>query len=256
MTQIEMIHGDIFTAVHSPNPLKETMERVAGAIRARLLSPGDRLPAERDLAHQLGVSRSTLRVALQALAEEGWLEVRRGRHGGSFVARWPVMPGPRQLPTVMSRYRSRLPALLDYRRAVESAAAAFAAERATAADVNELEALAQKLSLFERNYEAYRAYDARFHISISRAARSPRLMESVTEVQAALTEILDAAIYYSESVLHRATADHCRILRAIGEHDTESARQLMLDHVMATEQVIYSFFTDGNPPVRCREAAS
>ena len=87
---------DIFTSIHSPNPLEETIERIAGAIKARLLSPGDRLPAERELATQLGVSRSTLRVALQNLVEAGWLEVRRGRSGGAFVARWPTMPNPRR----------------------------------------------------------------------------------------------------------------------------------------------------------------
>jgi DNA-binding FadR family transcriptional regulator len=135
-----MSRDDIFRSIRSPNPLEETMERIAGAIKARLLSPGDRLPAERELAAQLGVSRSTLRVALQNLVQAGWLEVRRGRSGGAFVARWPLMPHPRRLPEVLTQHREGLPALLDYRRAVESAAAAFAAERATPAESAQLEA--------------------------------------------------------------------------------------------------------------------
>jgi DNA-binding transcriptional regulator YhcF (GntR family) len=94
---------DIFASIRSPN--EETIERIVGAIKARLLSPGDRLPAERDLAAQLGVSRSTLRVALQNLVRAGWLEVRRGRSGGAFVARWPAMPHPRRLPEVLTRPR-------------------------------------------------------------------------------------------------------------------------------------------------------
>ncbi|MBC8161312.1 MAG: winged helix-turn-helix transcriptional regulator, partial [Roseiflexaceae bacterium] len=108
-----MVQDDIFLAARSPNPLDETVKRVTGAITARLLSPGDRLPAERELAIQLGVSRSTLRVALQMLTAKGWLEVRRGRHGGSFVTRWPRMPHPRKLSEVLSRHSEDLPALLD-----------------------------------------------------------------------------------------------------------------------------------------------
>lgn len=233
------MRADIFTSVHSANPLEETMERIVGAIKARLLSPGDRLPAERDLAVQLGVSRSTLRVALQNLVRAGWLEVRRGRSGGAFVARWPLMPGLRHLPEVLTRHREGLPALLDYRRAVESAAAAFAAERATPAEIAELETLTGAIDGRENDFEAYRAGDARFHIGIARAAHSARLLEAVTEVQAAMTEVLDVIIYHSVQVLGHSTDYHWRILDAIRAHDSEAARRSMLDHIMATENVIY-----------------
>jgi DNA-binding FadR family transcriptional regulator len=234
-----MVRDDIFTAVRSPNPLEETLERIAGSIKTRLLSPGDRLPPERELAAQLGVSRSTLRVALQNLVQAGWLEVRRGRSGGAFVARWPAMPNPRRLPEILTQHREELPALLDYRRAVESAAAAFAAERSTAREIGELEALVGAIDGREDEFEAYRAGDARFHIGVARAAHSPRLLEAVTEVQSAMTEVLDVIIYHSVQVLGHSTDYHWRILDAIRAGDGEAARRSMLDHVMATENVIY-----------------
>lgn len=233
------MRDDLFTSIHSANPLEETMARIVGAIKARLLSPGDRLPSERDLAAQLGVSRSTLRVALQNLVQAGWLEVRRGRSGGAFVARWPLMPSPRRLPEVLTRHREGLPALLDYRRAVESAAAGFAAERATLDELAELELLTGAIDGRESEFEAYRAGDARFHIGIARAAHSPRLLEAVTEVQSAMTEVLDVIIYHSVQVLGHSTDYHWRILDAIRNRDSERARRSMLDHVMATENVIY-----------------
>lgn len=231
---------DVFTAVRSPNPLEETMERIAGAIKTRLLSPGDRLPAERELAAQLGVSRSTLRVALQNLVNAGWLEVRRGRHGGSFVARWPSMPHPRHLPTILTQHREELPGLLDYRAAVESAAAAFAAERASDEEIAELRDLNAAIAGHENNFEAYRAADARFHIGIARAAHSPRLRQAVTDVQAAMTEVLDVIIYHSRDVLRHSTDYHGQIIAAIIARDSDAARRFMLDHVTATEKVIYS----------------
>jgi DNA-binding FadR family transcriptional regulator len=242
---------DIFMSIRSPNPLEETIERIADAIKTRLLSPGDRLPPERELAVQLGVSRSTLRVALRNLVAAGWLEVRRGRSGGAFVARWPTMPSPRKLPEVLTRRREGLPALLDYRCAVESAAAAFAAARATPAEITELEALTSAIDGYEREFEAYRASDARFHIGIARAAHSPRILEAVTEVQAAMTEVLDVIVYHSAEVLRHSTDYHWRILDAIRAHDSEAARRAMLDHVMATENVIYGLV----PEVASKEAA-
>jgi DNA-binding FadR family transcriptional regulator len=235
---------DIFTAVRSPNPLEETMERIAGAIKSRLLSPGDRLPAERELAIQLGVSRSTLRVALQNLVNAGWLEVRRGRHGGSFVARWPTTPSLRRLPDLLTQQRDELPGLLDYRAAVESAAAAFAAERASKEEIGELLELNAAIIGQEGNYEAYRAADARFHIGIARAAHSPRLMQAVTEVQAAMTEVLDAIAFHSQEVLTHSTDYHKLILAAISAGLADEARRSMLDHVNATEKLIYSLVPD------------
>lgn len=234
------LHNDIFLAVHSCNPLEETVERITGAIKARLLSPGDRLPAERDLSAQLGVSRSTLRVALQMLTEVGWLEVRRGRHGGSFVARWPRMPHPRKLSEVLARRREDLPALLDYRRAVECAAALFAAERATPEDIRELEQLDTVMCENRSDYEAYRTADARFHIGIARAAHSPRIMQSVTEVQAAMTEVLDVIIYQTKDRLISSARCHNQIITAIRDHDAERAHVLMLEHVRYTESIIHN----------------
>lgn len=235
---LPMPHNDIFLAVRSPNPLEESIERVTGAIKARLLSPGDRLPAERDLADQLGVSRSTLRVALQMLTDAGWLEVRRGRHGGSFVARWPRMPHPRTLHEVLNQYRSELPALLDYRRAVEAAAARFAAERATAEEIAELEHLNDTMCHSGGDFEAYRTADTRFHIGVARAAHSPRIMYAVTEVHASIAELLDVLIYHTKDQLNFAAEEHFHILEAIRMRELDRAHTLMLNHVRAVEEVI------------------
>lgn len=242
-----MMNDDLFLAVRGPNPLEDTIERVTGAIKARLLSPGERLPAERELAVQLGVSRSTLRAALQTLTDAGWIEVRRGRHGGSFVAKWPHMPHPRNLPEVLARYHDELPSLLDYRRAVETAAALFAAERATADDVDELEATNTALASHGCNFEAYRTADARFHIGVARAAHSPRIMQAVTEIESTMSEVLDVVIYQTTDVMDHAARQHAEIIAAIRAHQPNRAHTLMLDHVRATEEIIYNLGRSQKP---------
>ena len=249
LSTLSTANDDLFLAAHSPNPLEGTIERVTGTIRARLVSPGDRLPAERDLAAQLGVSRSTLRVALQTLTEAGWLEVRRGRHGGSFIARTPRMPHPRKLHEVLTRYRHDLPGLLDYRRAVESAAAQFAAERATEADIEELASINEAMLAYRTNFESYRTADARFHIAVARAAHSPRLMQSVTEVQAAMSELLDVIINQTKEQLPSANEHHSTIIEAIRLRDTQRAYNHMHEHLRATEEAIYGLY-DANLKAR------
>src|SRR5215813_15156331 len=71
--------------VRGGNAFEITVARLAQAIKLGLVAEGDRLPAERDLAERLQVSRVTLREAIRALREAGYLESRRGRTGGTFV---------------------------------------------------------------------------------------------------------------------------------------------------------------------------
>src|SRR5918997_6974137 len=81
----------VFQPVAPPTTFEETVERRGTAIRLGILSPGTRLPAERELADQLRISRSTLRQALTTLVQSGHLTAVRGRAGGTFVAERPPL---------------------------------------------------------------------------------------------------------------------------------------------------------------------
>src|SRR3954452_598914 len=81
----------IFERVQPPTTFEETVERLGTAIKVGLLSPGSKLPPERELAKQLDISRSTLRQALTTLVQSGHLVAARGRGGGTFVAETPPL---------------------------------------------------------------------------------------------------------------------------------------------------------------------
>src|SRR4030081_3858251 len=81
----------VFTPVRPPTTFEETVERLGNAIRAGILPAGSQLPAERSLAEQLGISRSTLRQALTTLVQSGHLVSLRGRRGGTFVTERPPL---------------------------------------------------------------------------------------------------------------------------------------------------------------------
>jgi DNA-binding GntR family transcriptional regulator len=119
--------GAVFRLLRSRNAFEETVERLLQAVRQGVVNPGERLPAERELAVRLGVSRVTLREAIGSLREAGYLSARRGRGGGTFVVARPpprlgmARPGPRDLVA--------LDDMLALRLVLECGAAELAAAR-------------------------------------------------------------------------------------------------------------------------------
>ena len=133
---------EVFKPVRPPTTFEETVERLGTAIRLGLLPAGSRLPAERDLAEQLGISRSTLREALTTLVQSGHLVAQRGRTGGTFVAERPPLAEQDDKPLGEATW-----AVLDYRVAVEAGATILAAERA---EPDQLERLGELVSRMAR----------------------------------------------------------------------------------------------------------
>ena len=131
----------VFKPVQPPTTFEETVERLGTAIRLGLLSPGMRLPAERELADQLSISRSTLRQALTTLVQSGHLVALRGRSGGTFVAEEPPLAKETDAPPLSDEAR----AVLDYRVVVETGATVLAAERADDDDLDLLYALTEHI---------------------------------------------------------------------------------------------------------------
>src|SRR4051795_9404173 len=132
-----------FEPVSPPTTFEETVERLGNAIKLGLLGAGTRLPPERELASQLGISRSTLRQAIVTLVQSGHLTSVRGRAGGTFVAEAPPLsedsPGGGPLGESAR-------AVLDTRVAVESGATLLAAERAGEAELALLDELVDHMA--------------------------------------------------------------------------------------------------------------
>ncbi|MGB7424719.1 MAG: GntR family transcriptional regulator, partial [Ornithinimicrobium sp.] len=118
------------------NVFEETMEALLQEIRLGQLAPGEKLMPERELAEALGVSRTTLREVLAHLTKSGYVTVRRGRYGGTYVAQPVPPPSDSTVPTLSWEEVSDL---LTLRRVVEPAAAQLAAERGvTTAETEQL----------------------------------------------------------------------------------------------------------------------
>jgi GntR family transcriptional regulator, transcriptional repressor for pyruvate dehydrogenase complex len=222
----------VFEPVQTPTTFEETVGRLGTAIRLALLPPGSRLPPERELADQLGISRSTLRQALTALTQSGHLTAVRGRFGGTFVADHPPLTEGSGVALEGGRWRE----LLDFRVAVETGAALLAAERATDAD---LARLREPVAAMEAaaDFPAYRRADVFFHLGLAEAAHAPRLVAAMTETQAGMSELL-GHIAHPPAVLARSNAQHRRVLARIERRDGLRAVRLVREHLEGTEHIL------------------
>ena len=224
----------VFQPVHPPTTFEETVERLGTAIRLGVLTPGSRLPPERDLAEQLGISRSTLRQALTTLVQSGHLMATRGRAGGTFVVEEPpIAQDAAGLPL-----SEDMRAVLDYRVAVETGAVVLAGERATEEDLYRLDRYVEEMSVSEgARFEVYRRADVRFHIGLAEACHSPRLVGAMTEVQGQMSDLIQR-IAHPDEVLTRSNAQHVRLVALLRDGDTGGAATLMREHCAGTEHIL------------------
>src|SRR5437763_10265814 len=221
----------VFGPVRPPTTFEETVERLGTAIRLGLLPAGSRLPSERSLAEQLGISRSTLRQALTTLVQSGHLVALRGRSGGTFVSAKP--PLAERAGEALS---DEAWAVLEYRVAVELGAVVLAVERADAGKLDRLQELVDRMA-DATGFEDYRRADMRFHIGIAEAAGSKRLVAAMTEVQGDMSDLI-ALIAHPEQVLTRSNDQHRRLVSLLRKRDRSRAVALMRAHIEGTEHIL------------------
>lgn len=209
----------------------QVVSHIKNLIERGNLRPGDRLPAERDLAAQIGVSRPTVRVGLHALAAMG---VVRSRHGsGTYIPDGPPTLGSEPLSLLAALHGFTREEMYEARRLLEVGAAGLAAERATP---DQLATLADEVSnLFAALDDPLRflVHDIKFHREVAAASGNP--------IIAALVEMV-SALYYdhrretaqqaSDRDLREAAELHRRIYQAIRAHDMEAARTAMNEHLI------------------------
>ena len=222
----------LFSPVRSTSAFEETLERLGTAIKLGLLEPGAKLPAERDLCRQLGISRSTLRQALTALAQSGHLRAIRGRGGGTFVAEpapATAVPGPELLVGWHD--------VCDERLAVELAVAVLASERASAEALAPLDGHVAAMDAALEDFPAYRHADVRWHIGLAEAAGSARLVAAMTEAQGHMTDLI-SHIAHPPELLAWTNQQHERMLAAVRRGDRDAAVTGMTEHLKGTEHVL------------------
>lgn len=207
---------------------EQVVEQIRSLITNGELRPGDRLPAERELAKQLGISRPSIRAGLRMLVARGVL---RARHGsGTYVADGPPSLDSDQLSLLAELHGFTFDQMYEARQVLEVQAAGLAAERATPEHLAAIsEEVAEMYSTLE-DPQQYLIHDIKFHRAIAAASANPIL--------ATLVEMVSAVMYgQRRDTIGRAhdfkeSAEmHQRVYRAIRARQPDEARAAMHEHL-------------------------
>lgn len=203
-------------------------------IRAGDIAPGDKLPPERELAVRLGVSRTSVRQAMQELTLKGLTDRKPGR-GTVVVNR--ESPLETSLLSAISPEDRSLRQVTDLRQAIETTVAERAAVRATKSDLANMAASLDRAHEDLSPDESLRL-DEEFHRLVARATQNSLL---VTLIDATGTWLVDVRRHsHTTSEGRRASLNgHRRILKAIAEGDADAARTAMAEHVAEVSRVIH-----------------
>ena len=217
--------------LHAEGSTEQVIAHIRQLIERGQLRPGDRLPAERDLATKIGVSRPTVRGGLHALAAMG---VVKSRHGsGTYIPEGPPTLDSEPLSLLAALHGFTREEMYEARRLLEVGAAGMAAERATP---EQLATLADEVAnLFAALDDPLRflVHDITFHRSVAAASGNPIIGALVEMVSALYYERRrETAKQASDRDLKEAAELHRRIYQAIRARDSEAARNAMNEHLM------------------------
>ncbi|NLU75178.1 FadR family transcriptional regulator [Streptomyces sp. HNM0575] len=243
----------VLRPVRAGNGFEEALEQILQIVRLGLVPDGERLPAERELAGRLGISRVMLREVLKVLAEQGLVVSRRGRYGGTFVRhQQPPSPGegsPQELRRgAPGTAGAPGPAgdldvrdTLRFREVLETGAAELCASRG----LEDAEAARLRTALdATRNADlaGYRRSDTLFHLTLVELAGSPTLTAQYAAVRAKVNDLLGRIPLLVRNLEH-AQQQHAELVDAVLAGDSERARRVSREHCAGTAALLRGFLT-------------
>jgi GntR family transcriptional repressor for pyruvate dehydrogenase complex len=218
---------------NSGQTIEEVVASVSDLIKRAQLKAGDRLPAERELAKQLGVSRPSLRAGLRALSSMGVLKSRQG--AGTFVSDGPPKLDSEPLRMLAALHGFSFDHMFEARAILEVGAAGLAAEHATDEHLATLADAIAEMYASLNDPQQYLVHDIRFHRAVAAASCNPTLATLVEMVSAVLyerrRETIERAHDFRESLdLHQ------QVYRAIRARQPEEARAAMSEHILRAQR--------------------
>jgi len=234
--------------VFKPISPKKISSQIAEQIRSSILagefSPGDKLPPERELAEMFGVSRPSVREALNILTASGLVMSYQG--GGTVVKSLVEISAGNPLSDLIKGEQERALDVIEVRKCMEAWTSFYAAQRALPEDLRKLEKL---LAEMERNLDGMKPsqdIDANFHIVIAQATHNIvwlHLMQSIFDAMKEFQRGVWRAVYLTEDDHRELFRHHLAVYEAIRDRDAERARDAMLAHLTFAEQRSSTYVT-------------
>jgi GntR family transcriptional repressor for pyruvate dehydrogenase complex len=224
----------VYKVVRTSRLYEQIVQQIEESVLNGSLKPGDQLPAERELAQRLGVSRTAVREAVKALREKGLVEAYSGR--GTFITDG-TSNAARQSFDLMVKIGQQESSthLAELRLILEPGIAALAAERM---EEEYLAAMREAVAVMDRAQKDPAAYieaDLDFHLALAEAVANPLILSLIDSIVGLLRE-QRIKIFNVEGGPQRGQIHHKRILDAVERHDPEMARSAMRAHLEQVRQ--------------------
>ena len=218
-----------YAHIHTGRLYEQIVEQIEARIVRGELQVGDQLPAERELAAQFGVSRTAVREAVKALHQKGLVEVAVGR--GTFIADQTAHAVRHSLDFMLKiGAEDGCKNLTEVREILEPEIAALSATRATEAHRAAMRQAIATMDTALNDADTYIEADLDFHLALAQATQNDLIFTL-------LDPIVDLLREHRKKIFKRAGAPqrgqvyHKRILRAVEQHDSETARKTMRAHL-------------------------
>ena len=216
-----------FKRISKNTVVSQVIAQINQLIRDRVLSPGDRLPSERQMSEQLGISRPSLRESLRVLEYAGVLETRYG--DGIYVANdSSIIDNSPYFSRLVNQYT--LEDMVEMRKILETAAIRFAVERASDEDLVVMRHLLDESKDGIDERERFVKLDKSFHLAIADASRNNLLLNSFRNM-GAMMDGFNLELQVTKAARMTICAQHERIYAAIAERDSDRAVEAMAGHL-------------------------
>lgn len=221
-----------FEKVKTHRTYQEVVKQINNLIIEGKLSPGDRLMGEREMATELGVSRTTLREALRTMELLDLVEIKPG--GGTFIRDVQLNDVISPLALALSVEPTRLDELWEIRITLEVECAGLAASRASVESLRWISHALEDMQAKLNDLNAYAKADMRFHYMVAQASQNTLMNRLLQTLVVHIFELIKKAgpIRFSHDIGGlRTVQEHIAIYEAILRHDSREAQKLMRRHL-------------------------
>jgi len=216
-----------FKVINKKSTLETIIQQIKGQIKKGILKPGEKLPSERKLADLLGVSRASVREAIQALAFSGYLEVIQGK--GTYILE--IATKYDEIVNFFSEFPNySLDYLMEARIMLEGEFARLTTLNASQEEIDVIEKIFDEIAK-SKDLNSFVIKDLEFHLTIAKATHNPfmyGLMKIIGEMLYKETQrIIGRSRYTKENTIENTR----NLVRAIKQRDAEKAKELMGEHI-------------------------
>jgi GntR family transcriptional repressor for pyruvate dehydrogenase complex len=230
------------TQIRKKRLAEEVIKEIKRMIRDGELDDGDKLPNQIEFASQLGVSRTSLREALNMLSMVGAVEQKQGA-GTLLVSKYKALSIHSFAPPLMSDSNAAFE-LIEARKIVEVGAAELAAVNATPKQIEKLENIvsSMKISLESGNSQYYIDLDMKYHLNIAQCSNNRFIIYSYQNMQGYIEQYIQECLNILPNMQKTSMEFHRRIFEAIKDHDKKRSVREMQKHIFDIQKMYEQYY--------------